>query len=107
MNKKKALVWTLILVLIGTANFLEAAEPEWIEDFDLICTHTADAGKLSKAELTDLIKKCDELMPMIQVSDSPRKKVYLIRLKKCRNFLDFMRKVAKDEKKTKQQPASD
>ncbi|MFO7605977.1 MAG: hypothetical protein R6W72_06740 [Desulfurivibrionaceae bacterium] len=107
MNKKKTLVWTLILVLIGTANFLEAAEPDWIKDFDLICAHTADAGKLSKAELTELIEKCDELMPMIQASESPRKKVYLIRLKKCRNFLDFMRKVAKDEKKTKQQSASD
>jgi hypothetical protein len=69
---------------------------DWQESFDRICAITADSEKLTIDQLNDLITESEELLLWIEANDIPKKKVYLIRLKKCRNFLAFMRDVKRD-----------
>ena len=88
MKKLRCLV-LLVLLLVIPASACMAAE-EWVDDFDRICALTNAAGDLSKKELEKLVAECDILKTTISGSDSPKKKVYLFRLKKCRNFFEFM-----------------
>lgn len=46
-----------------------------------------------------MIEKADKLMPEIQKSDDPAKKVFLQRLKKCRNMYEFMLETRKNSGK--------
>jgi hypothetical protein len=62
----------------------------WRADFDRLCSYTQEAEALSVKELKDLIAECDKLLEVIQKSDIAEKKVYLFRLKKCRNFFDYI-----------------
>ena len=95
--KKIVFIWALFFLFIGSGEFLYASDVAWRDSFDRICAHTADAGKLSREELSGLIVETDELLKVIISSDDPRKKVYLIRLKKCRNFFIFMESIAEDK----------
>jgi len=92
--KNTFFILTLLYLLICSANLLDAAGDDWRNDFDRICANTANAGKLSGTELGKLIDDSDKLLKVIEASNEHDKKVYLIRLKKCRNFLEFMRNVS-------------
>lgn len=93
--KKIFFIWALSLVFIWNVPLLCTADDNWRDDFDRICAHTANAGKLSREELSGLIAESDELFEIIESGDDLEKKIYLIRLKKCRNFLIFMQSLAK------------
>ena len=90
---KGILAFTLVFLLFSYGNASYAADMDWQESFDRICAITADSEKLTIDQLSDLITESEELLAWIKSSDIPKKKVYLIRLKKCRNFLAFMRDV--------------
>ena len=90
MNKI-VFIWALFFWFVGIGAPSYAADGKWRDGFDRICAHTADAGKLSSEELSGLIAESDELLQIIASSDDPEEKIYLIRLKKCRNFFIFMR----------------
>jgi len=92
--KNTFFILTLLSLLLGSANLLTAAGDDWRNDFDRICANTANAGKLSSEELSKLVDESDRLLKVIEASNEHDKKVYLIRLKKCRNFLEFMRNVS-------------
>lgn len=62
----------------------------WKDSFDEICGKVQGAESLSEQELAALVEKADKLLPVIQASDNPAKKVYLQRLKKCRAVYEFM-----------------
>ena len=95
---KGILAFTLVLLLFFYGNILSAADMDWQESFDRICAITADSEKLTIDQLSDLITESEELLLRIESSDILKKKMYLIRLKKCRNFLVFMRDVKQDSK---------
>lgn len=77
--------------------FLFSPDPvaagDWHEEFDEICVQAQTADSLSEEELLSLVERADKLLPVIKASDDPRKKVYLFRLKKCRNLFVYMLEV--------------
>jgi hypothetical protein len=93
----KNLVLLLTLLLFcwqGNGHCLWAADGNWRAGFDRLCARTADADKLSREELGGLIAESDELLEVVAASEDPEAKIYLLRLKKCRNFFMFMRQVS-------------
>lgn len=91
--KRLVFIWVLVVWL---GAFSCAAAANWRDDFALICGHTADAGKLSSGELRGLIAESDKLLEIVESSDDPEKKLYLMRLNKCRNFFVFMEGITKN-----------
>lgn len=92
---KTVFIWALSFVFIWSVPLIGAADDNWRDDFDRICAYTANAGKLNREELSGLIAESDQLLEIIESSDDPEEKIYLIRLKKCRNFFIFMKEIAK------------
>jgi hypothetical protein len=74
------------------------AEPsgDWHDEFDEICSKAGIAGDLGRDELESLLERVDKLMPLIEASDDPKKKVYIFRLKKCKNLFEYI--IAVNEK---------
>ncbi len=88
-TRHAALIITVCLISMATVAAVSAAEG-WKASFDDICGKVQSADSLNNQELTAMIDKADKLVPEIQRSDDPAKKVYLQRLKKCRNLYQFM-----------------
>ncbi len=87
---KKTVALALICFFgIGVALTVQAEE-SWKSTFDEICGKVQNADSLNNQELAAMVEKADKLAPEIQKSDEPAKKVYLQRLKKCRNLYEFM-----------------
>jgi hypothetical protein len=88
---------TAILVASGLAALLFAAPragaqapTDWRAEFDAVCG-TADAStSLSAEELTNLIARCDKLAEVIGAEEETVRRVYLRRLKMCRDLLVFV-----------------
>ena len=76
-----------------------AAQESWQTEFDNVCAKTEDAMIFSQEELTDLIRRCDNLQPQIEKLDESRKKIYLERLRKCRGLYAYVLDAKKKEKK--------
>jgi len=85
----------LTLATVSTAT----AQDSWKPSFEEICSKVQATDNLSSAELTALIEKADKLLPVIQASDSPSKKVYVLRLKKCRSLFEFIIDTKKNPEK--------
>ena len=66
------------------------AQEEWKGEFETICSKTQDAMTFSVDELKDLISRCDKLKPAIEKLDASSKKVYLRRLKLCKDLFVFV-----------------
>jgi len=66
------------------------AADDWKSEFDDICGHTSDAMTLAKDEVKGLIERCDRLKPRIEKLDESAAKVYLRRLKTCRDLFVFV-----------------
>lgn len=66
------------------------AQEEWKAEFDDVCSKTTDSMSLTKAELKSLIDRCDKLKPRIERLDESAAKVYLKRLKMCRDLYLFV-----------------
>ncbi len=66
------------------------AEDEWRAEFDDICGLTTDSMTLSKDELKGLIDRCDRLKPRIEKLDESAAKVYLTRLRRCKELLVYV-----------------
>jgi hypothetical protein len=77
----------LVWLAAGSAAW---SEERWKASFDDICSKVDASGSLSAKELTTLIERVDKLLPEIQGSSEPSKKIYLQRLKKCRAMYQFM-----------------
>ena len=91
-----------VRVIGGPSAFASQADPpqeSWRKEFDNICAKTEDAMTFSQEELTDLIRRCDNLQPQIQRLDESRKKVYLERLRKCRGLYAYVLDAKRKEKK--------
>ena len=96
---KNKLVAFLIMcaLLLGSAAALQAGS--WQDDFERLCGATETADTLSIEELNTLIVECDALLETIEKEGGKQKKIYLFRLKKCRNFFTYMVSLKEEKKK--------
>jgi hypothetical protein len=85
----------LTLAVISAAP----AQDNWKPAFEEICSKVQATDNLSTTEIAALIEKADKLLPVIQSSDSPSKKVYILRLKKCRSLFEFILDTKKSSEK--------
>ncbi len=76
--------------LLSSAAWAQAAGQErWKQEFDEVCSRTADAMSIPPAELKQLVDRCDALRPAIEGLDETQKKVYSKKLKMCRDLFAF------------------
>jgi hypothetical protein len=66
------------------------AAEDWKGEFDDVCSKTTDSMDLSREELRTLVQRCERLKPRIVALDESTKKVYLKRLKMCRDLYQFV-----------------
>jgi hypothetical protein len=84
-------------IIAGMAILLAAAtvapsyaEENWKASFEEVCGKVQGADSMSEQEIKAMMDMADKLMPVIQASSDPGKKVFLIRLKRCRGVYEFM-----------------
>jgi len=78
-----------VIVLVGLVSTAFGAEA-WKDEFDRLCGVTDQATTFSEEELKTLIHDCDKLTEILKGMDIPKKKLYLFRIKKCRNLFSFV-----------------
>ena len=83
----------------SSASQAAPARESWRKEFDDVCSKTQDAMTFSQEELTDLIRRCDALLPQIEKLDESRRKVYVGRLRKCRGLYAYVLDSKRNEKK--------
>jgi len=66
------------------------AMDDWKMEFDTVCARTQEAAGMSRDELKNLVDRCDKLRPRIEKLDDTQKKVYLKRLRMCRDLYSFV-----------------
>lgn len=84
----------LFVAISGASLVLAQPGDDWRDEFNRICGRTGEAGQMSEAELSQLITDSERLRERIAGSTDPDRKVYLFRIGKCRDFLQFMRDAA-------------
>ncbi len=91
------LFFLVLAVVCGSAlpgnGSLAWAMDDWKLEFNTVCGQTQNALSFSTDELNSLIGRCDKLKPRIEKLDSSRsseRKVFLQRLKMCRQFYAFV-----------------
>lgn len=89
MNKRNTGIVLFMFLLMSYFSPLASAQ-SWIEDFDKICGQTEDADSLPTAKLKELVMESDKLLEVIEGGNDPRKKVYVFRLRKCRNLFVYI-----------------
>ena len=60
------------------------------KEFERICGQTVIANSLSKKQLNELVIVSDQLLQQLSNIADPWAKVYIFRLKKCRDFFSFI-----------------
>lgn len=66
------------------------AQEGWKAEYDSVCSNTDVAMTLSVEELRGAIAKCDRLKPRIEAEEESTRKVYLRRLKMCRDLYKYI-----------------
>ena len=61
----------------------------WKAEFERICAQTEIATSLSKEQLEKLVVDASTLLEQLHAVEDPWAKVYIFRLKKCREFFEF------------------
>ena len=101
----------LLMGLVGVCRLPARGEPQasaaqtkareaWRKEFDDVCSKTEDAMTFSQDELTDLIRRCDALLPQVEKLDESRKKVYTGRLRMCRGLYAYVLDSKKHDSRT-------
>lgn len=73
-----------------TVYAAEGLSDGWKAEFEDICSKTSDPMSLSRDELKHLVLRCDTLKPRIETLDDTEKRVYLRKLKLCRDLYYFV-----------------
>ena len=66
------------------------AQEGWKTEYEAVCSKTDVAMTLSAEELKGLIALCDRLKPQIEAEEESTRKVYLRRLKMCRELYSYV-----------------
>lgn len=100
----KKMLWILmlavgigILYVAGLTLSPAHAEQGWKEEFEAVCSKTDAAMTLSKDELKDLVGRCDRLMDRIGSEEETVRKIYLRRLKSCKDLYLYVLETKKTE----------
>jgi hypothetical protein len=83
----------VVIFLLLTCMFApQYAWPEqaFQQEFDDVCSRTADSAALSVEDLKGLIARCDKLQTMIEKVGGTEGKIYLKRLRMCRELFVYM-----------------
>ncbi len=89
MKKRNTGIVLFLFLLMSYFSPVVSAQ-SWIEEFDRICGQTQDADSLPTAKLKELVAESDKLPEVIEAGNDPGKKVYIFRLKKCRNLFLYI-----------------
>jgi hypothetical protein len=89
MKKRNTGIVLFLFLLMFYLSPLASAQ-SWIEDFDKICSQAEEADSLPTAKLKELVIESDKLLEVIEAGNDPRKKVYIFRLRKCRNLFVYI-----------------
>jgi hypothetical protein len=95
MNRTVVWLAAVCSLILGAELFVHprsctvCAQEDWKAEFDDVCSKTTDAMALTKTELKGLIDRCDRLKPRIERLDESAAKVYLKRLKMCKDLYVF------------------
>jgi hypothetical protein len=65
-------------------------EDDWRQEFDDVCSRTQDAMAMTPQELQALVDRADRLLPRIERLDETQRKVFLKRLRMCRDLYQFV-----------------
>ena len=80
-----------LLLALLPAGPVKAQEPtDWRVEFDAVCGTTDASMSFTVEQLTDLIARCDKLAERIGAEEETVRRVYLRRLKMCRDLLVFV-----------------
>ena len=66
------------------------AQEVWKTEYEAVCSKTDFAMTLTEEELKGLIAQCDRLKPQIEAEEESTRKVYLRRLKMCRELYSYV-----------------
>lgn len=75
--------------ILGDAGIACAAD-DWRSEFDELCSKTTDAMGLSTDELKGLADRCDRLQTRIEQLEETERKVFLKRLRMCRDLYRYV-----------------
>ncbi len=89
MKAKLTIFLTILLILNILRPLLSSSVEDWKKEFEDICAKTQDAMALTEDELRLLIERCDRLRSVIEGLDESTRKIYLRRLKMCRDMYIF------------------
>ena len=82
---------TGLLMSLLAAGLARAQEPaDWRLEFEAVCGTTDASMSFAVEELTNLIARCDKLAERIGAEEETVRRVYLRRLKMCRDLLVFV-----------------
>jgi uncharacterized protein YkvS len=96
MIKKAAWIAVVCTLVMGVGLFCQpqfsaaSSQDDWKAEFADVCSKTDDPMVLSNAEVASLIERCDKLRPRIEKLDESAAKVYLKRLKMCKDLFVFV-----------------
>jgi len=96
MGRSKVwVVQSLRVAALGLLLFVVApagaqAPQDWRAEFEAVCGTTENSTALSVEELTSLVARCDKLAEAIGAEEETVRRVYLRRLKMCRDLLAFV-----------------
>ena len=80
-----------LLLMLFSAGPAGAQEPaDWRVEFEAVCGTTDASMSFTVEELTSLIARCDKLAERIGAEEETVRRVYLRRLKMCRDLLAFV-----------------
>lgn len=79
-----------VACLIVLLTSVALAAGTWKEEFDRICGQTIEATSLSTEQLRALVKDSEALLVRLEGISDPGKKVYIMRMQKCRSFFAYM-----------------
>lgn len=69
---------------------LLAQDAGWKAEYESVCSDTDIAMTLSEEELKGRIARCDRLKPKIEAEEGSTRKVYLRRLRMCRELYNYV-----------------
>ena len=84
-----------IIAVVLAAAAAGAAEPggeaaDWRVEFEAVCSQTDSSMSLTSEELAQLIARCDTLIEQIGAEAEVVRRVYLKRLKNCRELFAYV-----------------
>lgn len=63
---------------------------DWKPEFEYLCGRTDEAMDMEVKELINIVERCQKLLPLIEASVNPQKKIYIKRLEACMNLYRFV-----------------